>query len=199
MLRSININDKFKIIPYIFDGKENASLTDDELKICCNSIKLMAEDSVHDRLADNYSKWLKLESMYIYSLLWDIEYCRPVMFSGAQPVTENCCRLFSRYYLFTDYRTEHTKNLYDKVDDFEVDKFHLEHAGKKYPFIFWSRDRGPSFFYRIKNARPDVFGEWEIYPYTVDILWRDNYQGIMYTGPGKEDYEKYIDELLFDK
>lgn len=199
MLKSVKVKDRFKIIPYILDGKENNSLTDEELLICRNSIELMAEDSKGDRLADNYSKWLKLESMYIYSLLWDIVDQKPVMFSGAQPVTKNCCRLFSRYYLFTDYRTEHTKNLYDKVDDFEVDKFHLDYSSKKYPFIFWSRDRGPSFFYRIKKARPDVFGDWEIYPYTVDILWRDNYQGIMYTGPGKVDYEKYIEELLFDK
>lgn len=197
MLTSKKINNKFKMIPYIVDGKENTLLSDYEMSMCRNSIKLMATDSVNDRLTENYSKYLKLESMYIYSLLWDIEYQCPVMFSGAQHMSKNCCRLFSRYYLFTNYRTLHTDNLYAKVDDFKVDMLHLENTKNKYPFIFWSRDRGTGFFKRIKKARPDVFNSWSVYPSLVEILWKDNFQGIIYTNTSEP--ETYLKELRFNK
>lgn len=196
-LDPVIIENNFRIIPYIADGKENTALDKNDLDLCRSSILLMQEESKKDRLYRNYTEHLNLDKMYIYTLLWDTNSHRPVMFSGAQCMTENCCRIFSRYYLFNDYRTKHTDNLYAKVDDFKVDQFHLINCKDKYPFIFWSRDKGTGFFKRLKNARPDLFSTWEVYPDTVEILWKDNVQGIMYTNTNNPDL--YIKELLFNK
>lgn len=197
MFKSIRVNDRFKIIPYIVEGKENTSLSAHDIIMCRNSIELMKDDSVNDRLSQNYSSLLRLDSMYLYSLFFDTAYQKPVMFSGAQIMSKNCCRLFSRYYLFTDYRTQHTDNLYAKVDDFRVDKFHLEHASKKYPFIFWSRDKGTGFFKRLKRARPDVFDSWTVYPELVELVWEGNKQGVIYTNTDTPDV--YLNELTVNK
>lgn len=196
-LNPVIIENNFKIIPYITNGKENAALDDIDLNICRSSILLMQEESKKDRLYRNYTEHLNLDKMYIYTLLWDIKTRSPVMFSGAQSMTENCCRIFSRYYLFNNYRTKHTDNLYAKVDDFKVDQFHLKVCKDKYPFIFWSRDRGTGFFKRLKNSRPDLFDDWKVYPIPVEILWKDNIQGIMYTNTNAP--ELYIKELFFNK
>tara|TARA_B110000503_G_scaffold140660_1_gene232113 strand:- start:2467 stop:3057 length:591 start_codon:yes stop_codon:yes gene_type:complete len=195
MLETVKVNDRFRIIPYIVEGKENLSLTSHEILMCRNSIENMKYDSANDRLTNNYSLNLNLDSMYLYSLYWDALLQKPVMFSGAQVMSDNCCRLFSRYYLFTKYRTQHTTNLYAKVDDFEVDKFHLEHTKSKYPFIFWSRDKGTGFFKRLKTARPDIFNDWLVYPNLIELLWENNKQGIMYTNTNTPDI--YLKELSF--
>jgi len=181
------------IIPYIIRGTENTNLTNDELEICHNSIALMQNECVNDRLSDNYSKWLKLERMAMYCLVLDDEK-RPVMFSGAQHMSKNTCRLFSRYYLFNAFRTDPSKNLYNKVDNFETDLFMLDYLKNQYKLFFWSRDKGINFFKRIKKTRNDIFYNWKVYEQPIEILWKDNIQGIMYTGD-----ISYIDELTVNK
>lgn len=183
-----------KIIPYIIDGKENPNIPGMDLINAKQAIKYMKEESKSDRLADNYDKWLKLETMSMYCVVWDNKTNKPVMTSGAQHMSDNTCRLFSRYYLFNDYRTKHSDNLYAKVDDFQTDMYMLEQLKDKYKLFFWSRDKGTGFFKRIKSARNDVFADWQVHNTPVEILWKDNIQGIIYTGD-----INYISELAVNK
>ena len=183
-----------KYIPYIINGKENNLLSDNELSLSRSAISQMKVESKKDRLSDNYDKWLKLESMSMYCIVIDTDTSKPVMTSGAQHMSNNCCRLFSRYYLFDDYRTKHSDNLYAKVDDFKTDLYMLEQLKNKYKLFFWSRDKGTGFFKRIKNARNDVFYNWSVHDKLVEILWKDNIQGIIYTGD-----IAYIKELTINK
>lgn len=183
-----------KIIPYIIDGKENHNIPAIDFINAKQAIKYMKEESKSDRLAENYDKWLKLDTMAMYCVVWDNKVNRPVMASGAQHMSNNTCRLFSRYYLFNSYRTKHTDNLYAKIDDFETDMYMLEELKDKYKLFFWSRDKGTGFFKRIKQARSDVFDSWTVHDKPVEILWKDNVQGIIYTGD-----INYIKELIFNK
>lgn len=183
-----------KCIPYIINGNENNLLSDVELSLSRSAIAQMKVESKKDRLSDNYDKWLKLESMSMYCIVIDTDTNKPVMTSGAQHMSNNCCRLFSRYYLFNDYRTKHNDNLYAKVDDFKTDLYMLEQLKNKYKLFFWSRDKGTGFFKRIKNARKDVFHNWIVHDRLVEILWKDNIQGIIYTGD-----IAYIKELTVNK
>lgn len=183
-----------KCIPYIINGNENNLLSDVELSLSRSAIAQMKVESKKDRLSDNYDKWLKLESMSMYCIVVDTDTNKPVMASGAQHMSNNCCRLFSRYYLFDDYRTKHSDNLYAKVDNFKTDLYMIEQLKSKYKLFFWSRDKGTGFFKRIKNARNDVFYNWNVHSEPVEILWKDNIQGIIYTGD-----IAYISELAFNK
>ena len=96
--------------------------------------------------------------------------------------------------MFNEYRTKHTDNLYAKVDDFETDMYMLNELKDKYKLFFWSRDKGARFFKRIKAVRADIFNEWNVHSEPVEILWKDNIQGIIYTGD-----INYISELAFNK
>jgi UDP-N-acetylglucosamine:LPS N-acetylglucosamine transferase len=96
--------------------------------------------------------------------------------------------------LFDDYRTKHSDNLYAKVDNFKTDLYMLEQLKDKYKLFFWSRDKGTGFFKRIKNARKDVFASWQVHNQLVEILWKNNTQGIIYTGD-----ITYIKELTVNK
>lgn len=189
----------YRFLPYIVNGTENCNLSSDDLDLCRQALAAMQTDSDGDRLQENYTKWLRLERMHYYSFLWDLAEYKPVMGTGAQRITSNCCRLFSRYYLYKDYRTiPHKTSLYDKVDDFETDMLHLDMVWDEYPFIFWSRDKGTGFFTRLKAARPDIFSNWIVHSEPVPIMYSDNVQGIIYTGSGKDNPDPYIKELLFE-
>lgn len=188
----------YTFLPFIVNGKENTALTAAEHQLCVRAVKMLEHDSADDRLKDNYTKWLHLDKMHYYSFLWDYNKDMPVMATGAQRITSNCCRLFSRYFLYKEYRTTpHKTKLYDKVDNFETDMLHLELVWNEYPFIFWSRDKGPGFFTKLKAARPDVFSEWVVHDDLIPIMHATNIQGIIYTGSGKQNPARYIDELLF--
>ena len=181
-----------RIVPYIVDGNENKLLSVDDLQTCRNSLQLMQQECSTDRLAENYTTWLKLDCMAMYCLVLDNN-C-PVMFSGAQHMSNNCCRLFSRYYLFKNYRTTPSINLYDKVDDFKTDMYMLDQLRNRYKLFFWSRDKGISFFKRIKKVRSDLFENWTVHNSIIELLFENNYQGIIYTGDSN-----YINELTFNK
>jgi|TARA_B110000858_G_C17789739_1_gene469210 hypothetical protein len=183
---------EIRIIPYIVDGEENKKLSNNDLNICRIAIDNMKTQSKKDRLFNNYNQYLKLDTMAMYCVAVDKN--KPVMCTGAQHISKHCCRLFSRYYLFDDYRTSHVSNLYDKVDNFQTDLY-MQHALKnKYKLFFWSRDKGTGFFKKIKNARPDIFKNWTVYDTMIELLWKDNFQGIIYTGD-----ITYIDELTINK
>lgn len=182
----------YRLIPFIVNGEENPHISSSDIERSRRAVKLMAEDCKNDRLSENYTTWLKLHTMEMYSVLWDVQRDSPVIMTGAQKMSDHCCRLFSRYYLFTNYRTDSTNTMYDKVDNFEADMYHLELMKDNYPLFFWSRDNGTNFFKRIKKVRDDVFSDWEVYPEKIELVWKDNHQGIIYTGD-----PMYIDELRF--
>ena len=181
----------YTVIPIIVNGTSPSKQFND---IASKTIPLLEQDSANDKLAWNYTyKGLKLKDMAIFSVLWDYQKDQPVLVTGAQHMTDNTCRLFSRYWLFSNYRTNQTNQKFNMVDDFQVDLFHYEHLKQQYPFFFWSREKGSKFFERIKNKRPDVFENWQVYKDTIELVWKDNWQGILYTGS-----EKFIDELRFN-
>ena len=80
------------------------------------------------------------------------------------------------------------------VDDFDELKYTLRHLDNK--LIYWSRDKSPKFFERLKAGRPDIFSEWQVHPTKINIMRnektvKDNYQNIFFTGD--------INEILHKK
>jgi hypothetical protein len=196
-IATTELNCGYTAIPFYINGDRNPSLTNSEIICCEDSLEQMRVESADDRLHKNYiARNLKLNHMVIYSLLYDHKTCQPVMWSGAQRISKNTCRLFSRYYLFKNYRTDPSvTNLYDKIDNFELDLFHLNNVNSKFPFIFWSRDKGTSFFKKLKQAKAEVFGDWTVHDKLIPIHTNDNIQGIIYTCSDKENVSVYINEL----
>ena len=185
---------EIEIFPYIISGVHNNKLSKHTLDICRQAISTMKIESKKDRLSDNYDKWLKLERMAIYCITYDKVNNLPILATGAQHMSKNTCRLFSRYYLFRNYRTKHNEGLYNKVDNFQTEFYMLKNLQSIYKLFFWSRDKGNNFFKRIKKNRADLFADWKVYPDLLEILWEGNLQGVMYYGD-----EKYLKELSVRK
>lgn len=194
-MQSTKLPCGYTVIPLVVNGQSPSKKVNE---IAQRTFALLAQDSVDDSLAANYTlQGLKLQEMLVYSVLWDFKQDRPVLVTGAQHMTDNTCRLFSRYYLFKDYRTGNENNRYDKVDDFQVDMWHYSHLKNEYPFFFWSREKGNRFFKRIKSIRPDVFADWHVWEDSVELIWKNNWQGIFYTST--QDPAEFIDELSFNE
>lgn len=181
----------FSVIPIVVNGLPPNKQV---MPIFQRVLPALRQDSATDKLANNYTnKGLKLQQMAIFSVLWDYNNDQPVLVTGAQHMSNNTCRLFSRFWLFSNYRTDQTNQKFDQLDDFQVDLWHMNHLKKQYPFFFWSREKGNRFFKRIKEKRPDVFHNWNVHEDLIELVWKDNWQGILYTGS-----EKYINELRFN-
>jgi len=168
----------FRVVPYIYKGKYNFEISQRDMSLCDNAIYMMGKERGGDRLDENYSgRNLHLGKMLIYNFVFDgIE---PVLASGAQ-TDGNAVRVFSRYFGFNKYRTDGTK-LLEKVDDFEELKYTLKHLTDK-PLIYWSRDKSPKFFERLKEGRQDIFSEWQVHPTKINIIYPNNKQYIFFTG-----------------
>jgi len=185
----------YTAIPLVINGAAPDKTVAD---IAARTFALLEQDSADDKLSWNYTQaGLKLKDMAIYTVLWDYKQDQPVLVTGAQHTSDNTCRLFSRYYLFKNYRTGIDNRRYDKVDDFQVDMWHWEILKNQYSFFYWSREKGPNFFKRIKMLRPDVFSRWQVWPDNIELLWKNNWQGIFYTST--KDPQTMIDELTFNK
>ncbi len=185
----------YTAIPLVINGAAPDKTVAD---IAARTFALLEQDSADDKLSWNYTQaGLKLKDMAIYTVLWDYKQDQPVLVTGAQHTSDNTCRLFSRYYLFKNYRTGIDNRRYDKVDDFQVDMWHWEMLKNQYSFFYWSREKGPNFFKRIKLLRPDVFSRWQVWPDNIELLWENNWQGIFYTST--KDPQTMIDELTFNK
>ena len=116
--------------------------------------------------------------MLLFNFVFDGD--NPVLMSGCQKITKDVVRVFSRYYHFKDYRTDGS-NMFEKVDDFMELRYSLDFLSS-YAGVIWTRDKSPGFFKKLKNARPDIFSDWNVYPDKVKILYPDNYQYVFYTG-----------------
>lgn len=181
----------YTVVPIIVNGQTPDKNVND---IAMRTLPLLEADSANDKLADNYTlRGLKLQDMLIYSVLWDYQMDRPVLCTGAQHTSKNTCRLFSRFWLFSDYRTTQTNQKFNQIDDFQIDLWHMQQLQDRYPFFFWSREKGNRFFQRIKQKRPDVFDNWNVHNENIELIWKNNWQGILYTGSAE-----YLNELIFN-
>jgi hypothetical protein len=187
----------YKVIPFIVNGEYNKQLNDQDAERSCEVLGLLKEECKGDRLEKNYTIDLRLDQMVVYSVLWDENNEKPVLTTGAHRMSEDCVRLFTRYYLFKDYRTETADGLFAKVDNFETDFFHKELVEDYYPFLFWSRDKSKGFFDKISKIK--LFEEWRVYPEKIAITKPKNQQYIMYCGKGKGNPKLYINQLISSK
>jgi len=173
-----------RLVPYI----ENGSYTNTETELCENALQQMYSECAGDRLEKNYSKdTLRLDRMEIFTFVFD-DNNNPIQASGCQVMSNNVIRVFSRYYVYKQFRTD-SKKLLDKTDNF-MDLNYCLPKLTKYPLIIWSRDSSAGFFKRLKAGRPDIFSDWVVHNEKVEILWRNNVQHIFYTGDNS-----YIDEI----
>lgn len=172
----------YKWLPFIYNGKFNPDLeTTDVRKVMLTLEKLYTEIHADShRLAKNYGAGaLKYEEMYVFGIVWDLNKMSPVCFSGLQEINQHCARLLSRYYVFTDYRPNGKHTFTNDIDDYAMLKIQ-KLMGGAFDMTFISRDTNPKYFNRLKKYRGDVYGDFEIYPETVELLFKDNHQNLFY-------------------
>jgi hypothetical protein len=127
------------------------------------------------RLADNYTREkLHLGKMFMYNFVFDGD--EPVFCSGVQDVGNESVRVFSRYFAFEKYKTDGT-NLLEKNDNFEELQYAMHWIRGR--IIFWSRDKSPKFFERLK-AKNEFFNEWTVHDKKINIIYPNNEQYIFY-------------------
>jgi len=166
---------RLKLVPYISDGVR----VEENEDICHEAFLQMQQESSSDRLAFNYRfDQLNLPSMRFFNFMFDGD--EPVQASGCQVMSENVVRVCSRYYLFDDFRTDSSDPL-NKVDDFFELEYVLERL-KDVPLLIWSREKAPSFFRRIKAAKPELFSDWKVHDTKIELLYENNFQNIFYVG-----------------
>ena len=169
-----------RIVPYLYNRKINMEISTWDRTICEAALAMMQMERKSHRLADNYTyEQLHLSKMFLYNFVFYKDTFEPIFCSGSQVVNDNSIRVFSRYFSFNKYKTDGTE-LLDKVDNFDELKYSLEYLNHK--LIFWSRDKSPKFFHRLKDGRPDVFSKWEVYSDKLEIIYPNNNQYVFYTG-----------------
>ena len=174
-----------RIVPYI-ENNEYTAIEDD---LCQMALEKMFEECAGDRLEKNYSQdTMRLNKMDIFTFIFD-ENNNPVQASGCQIMSDNVVRVCSRYYVYKDFRTDSTKIL-EKTDNF-MDLDYCIPKLSKYPLVIWSRDKSAGFFRRLKKGYPNYFADWHIYDKEIELVWRNNFQNIFYTGD-----ISYINEII---
>ena len=166
----------YKVIPLIYQGRENYNISFEDRLLCEKALLQLEDERDKHRLSENYTdKGLHFDKMFIYNFVFDGT--EPVFCSGAQIVNEFGIRVFSRYFAFEKYKTDGTE-LLDKNDNFEELLWTMEKIRGK--VIFWSRDKSPKFFERLKKGRPDIFSDWIIHNEKINIIYPNNKQYIFY-------------------
>ena len=168
-----------RIVPYIYNTKFNFEISQRDMSMCDYAKFLMHEQSIGHRLGNNYSREnLHLGKMFLYNFVFYKNTPEPMFCSGAQ-IDGDSIRVFSRYFAFKKYRID-GMNMLKNVDNFDELNYSLRYLNHK--LIYWSRDKSPKFFYRLKKGRPDIFSEWEVHPNKLEIIYPDNNQYIFYKG-----------------
>ena len=161
-----------RIVPYILKGKVQPG-------DWSNEFEQLHLDSLNDRLSNNYiGDKLNLDKMYNFTFTYDGDSL--VQCSGTQICTEKVARVFSRYYVFNEYRTDGTSPL-EKTDDFAELKYTLDTLSD-FPLVIWTRDKSKGFFNRLKKGRSDIFNEWHIHPEKIPVIYPNNEQYVFYKG-----------------
>ena len=192
----------YTMIPYIFLGKINSLVSEQDRKISKLALKKLQHARLLDRMTSNYSyDKLHLHNMFSYSILYDTKKKLPVLLSGVQRVGASSARMFSRYFLFHEYRTNpSSSSLLDKVDNFEVFQEEIKTASRFFLFFFWSRDKSGNFFQKIKKDRSDIFKDWKLFNKKIELMYKGNFQSIFYLNLSSDSPEKIItDDLIFKK
>ncbi len=191
---NLNINDLgltcdtlpcgYLAITAIWNGKINPHISDEYLNKFNNAMALMAMESVDDRLYNNYVGNLKLSEQFLYTMLWVTSKNKPALMTGAQIMAHNAVRLYSRYYIFKEYRVKGLGDprTTDKLDNFEIIDLHSSICEKYFKYLFISRDRGSSAFKKFKIQRPDIFHDWHVIKNRVEVKYPDNWQGCVVKG-----------------
>mgnify|MGYP006086011841 FL=1 len=173
-----------RIVPYMYNRKINMEISTWDRTICEAALAMMQMERKSHRLADNYTyEQLRLSKMFLYNFVFYKDTFEPICCSGSQVVNDNTIRVFSRYFSFDKYKTDGTE-LLNKVDNFDELKYSLEYLNHK--LIFWSRDKSPKFFERLKDGRPDIFSKWKVHPNKLEIIYPNNNQYVFYTGDVNE-------------
>lgn len=197
-MTSIQLKCGYTQIFLISEGKKNLNLSASEQIAIEKTFSKLEVDRHDQRLAENYQlERLHLDKMFSFSIIYDFEKSLPVFITGVQKVGSHSARVFSRYFMFPEYRTlTNQHGLLNKIDDFEVLQNELKLAKPHFSFIFWSRDKGNRFFKKIKVARPDIFSDWQIYPETIELLYQNNYQGLLYYKTNEHSADYFIETDL---
>jgi hypothetical protein len=165
----------YKVIPYIYKGKLNFEVSQRDQTLCQVALEKMFKERHGHRLADNYTREkLHLGKMFMYNFVFDGD--EPVFCSGVQDVGNESVRVFSRYFAFEKYKTDGT-NLLEKNDNFEELQYAMHWIRGR--IIFWSRDKSPKFFERLK-AKNEFFNEWTVHDKKINIIYPNNEQYIFY-------------------
>lgn len=175
----------FTIKPYILCGVKQPGNFD-------SLFTTLANDCIGDRLENNYKgKMLHLDEMYNFNFV--MQGNDPVFISGSQICSPNVCRVFSRYYVFKQFRTNSPKKLLNKIDNFYELEYTLKTLQHKFQLIIWSRDKGGRFFKKLKKSNLPIFKNWNVYDKPIELLYKNNFQNIFYTGD-----ISYLKEALYD-
>ena len=165
----------YKVIPFIYKGKLNFEVSQRDQTLCQVALEKMYKERHSHRLAENYSREkLHLGKMFMYNFVFDGD--EPVFCSGAQDIGNGSIRVFSRYFAFKKYKTDGT-NLLEKNDNFEELQYTMKRIHGK--IIFWSRDKSPKFFERLK-AKNKLFDKWTVHDKKINIIYPNNEQYIFY-------------------
>lgn len=197
-MTSIQLKCGYTQIFLIYEDKKNLNLNAAEQIAVEKTFSKLEVDRHDQRLADNYQlERLHLDKMFSFSIIYDFEKSLPVFITGVQKIGSYSARVFSRYFMFPEYRTlANQHGMLKKIDDFEVLQNELKFAKPHFSFIFWSRDKGNLFFKKIKAARPDIFSDWQIYPETVELLYQNNHQGLLYYKKNEHSADYFIEADL---
>ncbi len=197
-MTSIQLRCGYNQILLIHEGKKNLNLNESEQLAIDKTFSKLELDRHNHRLGNNYQmERLHLDKMFSFSIIYDFENNLPVFITGVQEIGRHSARVSSRYFMFPEYRTFADQHgMLSKIDDFEVLQNELKSAQPHFPFIFWSRDKGHGFFRKIKAARPDIFLDWEVYPDTIELLYQNNLQGLIYYKTGDQPADYFIESDL---
>ena len=118
-------------------------------------------------------------------LLYNFVFSRDdqVMFGSGAQWDGDAVRVFSRYFSFEQFKTD-GKNLFEKVDKWSELTWTIEILNSRgwNKLIYWSRDKSPKFFERLKIAQPTLFEDWQVHPAKIEIIYPNNKQYIFFTG-----------------
>ena len=169
MINSKNLSHNIRYIPFIVNGNYNNDLVAMDGELSCYTLGEMKKKSP---LVDQQF----LDSMVLYSLIWNTETIKPIAVSGVKKVSEDVVELGSKKHIFEDYN-----------NNYEIDILNSNLLGDHYPFKYIAFDS-------IPNIEP--FEGWRMHHDAVELLEKDNYKYLMYTGSGMGNPKLWLSQII---
>lgn len=179
----------YKWLPFIYSGQFNPDLESNDVKKVMITLEKLFTETQTDthRLATNYTvSSLKYEQMHVFGIVWDMVEHQPVCLSGLQDIGSTAGRLLSRYYVFLDYRPNGKHTFTNDIDDYAMLKIQKLIGQRSFDIMFISRDTNQKYFHRLKKYRSEIYGDFEIYPDKLELLYENNWQSIFYINNSKD-------------